>query len=321
MSKLTVKDVWKIYDVKKHGWSRSHGQKIAVRDASLTIESNKIVAIVGESGSGKSTLAKMAACLEPVTKGLIMLDDVVVSKETSKNSTKVIVPQEFREKAQVIFQNPDTSLNPIVPIIKTVAEGVIKHLGKDGAVEIAEDTLIKCGISAKDFKKMPHEFSGGQKQRISIARALAISPQLVLCDEPTASLDVSVQSQILNLMLDLKEQNGLGYMFITHDISVAKAISDEIVVMYDGSIVEQGDTMDLFNNPKHPYTISLIESVCISHPKNRVERPLLPGVEAKELGGCAFRQRCPKVMEICKDEVPKLIWTQDRCVACHLFDN
>ena len=231
----------------------------------------------------------------------------------------------LRSEIQIIFQDPYASLDPRKSVGQIVSEGIKKHkiVPKDKVEEKTKEMLELCGLDATSVFRYPHEFSGGQRQRIGIARALAMNPKFIVCDEPTAALDVSIQSQILNLMLDLKEKFGLTYLFISHNFSVVKSFCDEIAVMYLGQIVEKGKADEVYNNPKHPYTKALISSVPIQHPNEVKERIVLEGSMPSTVdlpSGCRFHTRCPYKTERCINESP--IWKtldNETGVLCHLY--
>ena len=310
----------------KH-FNMGRGQVLhAVDDVSITIAPQEIVGLVGESGSGKSTLGKTVLGLHDKTGG-----EVIYQGETLPAKYK---PRDFQRLArtmQMIFQDPYSSLNPRMTVGEIVGEGLKLHADLSGAVirERVGDWLRRVGLNPDHMARYPHEFSGGQRQRIGIARALVLEPEFVVCDEPISALDVSVQAQVVNLLDELKESLGLTLLFIAHDLSMVRYVSDRMAVMYLGSLVEVGPADRVFFAPKHPYTELLIGANPEPDPKTertrtssaiRGEIPSPVNVPA----GCRFANRCPKVMDVCKDETPDLLPVRDldhpeRMVACHLY--
>ena len=299
----------------------------AVDDVSLAIAAREIVGLVGESGSGKSTLGKTVLGLHDKTGG-----DVVYQGETLPAKYK---PRDFQRSArmmQMIFQDPYSSLNPRMTVGEIVGEGLKLHANL-AAADIRDrvgEWLRRVGLNPDHMARYPHEFSGGQRQRIGIARALVLEPEFVVCDEPISALDVSVQAQVVNLLDEIKESLGLTLLFIAHDLSMVRYVSDRMAVMYLGSLVELGPADRVFFAPKHPYTELLIGAN--PEPDPRSERARESTAIRGEIPspvnvppGCRFANRCPKVMDVCKDETPQLIPVRDldhpeRMVACHLYD-
>ena len=285
----------------------------AVSDVSLKITEKSVYALVGESGSGKSTIGKIVVGLQPPTEGSVKIKGVDLAREQDESLVK-----EIRSDIQMIFQDPFASLNPRWRVKKIIEEPVKSIGGKTQGV--AERLLELVGLSKDDANKYPHEFSGGQRQRICVARALSSEPKLIVCDEPTSALDVSVQAQVLNLMSDLKDQLGLTYLFISHDLTVVRHMADTIGVLYLGRLVEEASTEILFSNPLHPYTQMLFDAAPrldsfgreIDPPKGEIPDPINPPT------GCAYHPRCPNAIDRCKSESPLLEEKQDRRVACHL---
>lgn len=292
----------------------------AVNDVSFELKKGDIYALVGESGCGKSTTAKAIVGLVKPKQGQILFEGEDLLRLT---------PGQFRDKRrniQMIFQDPYASLNPRQKVLDIVTEPVIFHkLAKDRktAQEIAGDVLEKVGIRSEQFNRYPHQFSGGQRQRIGIARSLVLKPSLVIADEPVSALDVSIQAQILNLLVDLKQDFDLSYLFIAHNLSVVEHLCDHLGVMYLGMIVERGENQTIFRNPCHPYTELLLSSVpkltggsIKSTPQNLQEVP-----NALDLPtGCFFSDRCPKVMSVCRQIKPAEVQVEpNHWVACHLY--
>ncbi len=285
----------------------------AVSDVSFSIKKNSVYALVGESGSGKSTIGKIVVGLLPPTGGSVQIDGVDLERETDK--TKV---NKTRVGIQMIFQDPYASLNPRWKVSDIIVEPVAAR-GKN-ADGLAEKLLEQVGLSASDISKFPHEFSGGQRQRICIARALAAEPNLIVCDEPTSALDVSVQAQVLNLMSDIREEFGLTYLFISHDLTIVRHMADTIGVLYLGRLIEEAPKEVLFDSPKHPYTQMLLEAAPrldgfgreVAPPKGEIPDPIDPP------SGCAYHPRCPIASDQCKVERPEMRVIGDTRVACFL---
>ncbi|MBI5142257.1 MAG: ATP-binding cassette domain-containing protein [Nitrospirae bacterium] len=323
-------DLLRIEGVKKHfasgggifGSGVFGGGKTLVRavdGVSLSVARGEVCAVVGESGCGKSTLARLALRLLDPTAGKVYFDgqDVLAA---DKKAMKAI-----RRRMQVIFQDPFASLNPRMRVIDAVGEPLVIHemARGDELRRQVLDLLQKVGLPADAANRYPHEFSGGQRQRICIARALALSPELIVADEPLSALDVSIQAQILNLLEDLRRERNLAYLFISHDLHVVNHFSDRVAVMYLGVIVEQSDTEALFAEPLHPYTEALLSAVPEPDPAKRRVRIILQGDVPRPTDippGCRFHTRCPKRFEPCDKVVPELreVGT-NRIVACHLW--
>lgn len=311
----------------KH-FSMGHGQTVhAVDDVSLTIAEQEIVGLVGESGSGKSTYGKAIVGLHDKTAG-----EVRYRGELLPQKYKPADFQAHAHKMQMIFQDPYTSLNPRMTIGEIIGEGLRLHT-TSSTREIRDqvaDWLQRVGLEPDHMSRYPHEFSGGQRQRIGIARALIMKPEFVVCDEPISALDVSVQAQVVNLLDDLKRSMGLTLLFIAHDLSMVRYVSDRMAVMYLGAVVEIGPANAVFFDPKHPYTEILIGSN--PEPDPRSERNRASTAISGEIPspvnvpeGCRFANRCPKVMDVCRERTPELIPLADasatgpREVACHLY--
>ena len=315
----------KYYPVRKKSFSREKKYVKSVDEVSFAIKENTILGLVGESGCGKSTIGKTILGLTPPTGGKVKYADNTIFDVENNIKISNSDMTKLRSEIQIIFQDPYASLDPRKSVGQIVSEGIKKHkiVPKDKVEEKTKEMLELCGLDATSVFRYPHEFSGGQRQRIGIARALAMNPKFIVCDEPTAALDVSIQSQILNLMLDLKEKFGLTYLFISHNFSVVKSFCDEIAVMYLGQIVEKGKADEVYNNPKHPYTKALISSVPIQHPNEVKERIVLEGSMPSTVdlpSGCRFHTRCPYKTERCINESP--IWKtldNETGVLCHLY--
>ena len=317
---LTVKNLKKYYPVKAGVFQRTVGQVKAVDDVGFHINKGETVGLVGESGCGKSTLGATLIRLEKATGGQIVFQGKDISSLKSKELF------EFRREMQIIFQDPYASLNPRMTIADIIGEPIDIHKLAKNRQERNQKVatlLEKVGLTTEQMGRYPHEFSGGQRQRIAVARALAVGPKLVVADEPVSALDVSIQAQVINILQDLQKEFSLTYLFISHDLSVVKHISDRVIVMYLGKIVEMAEKDDLYSNPLHPYTQSLISAIPIpntSHKKNRI---ILKGDVPSPLNppsGCRFHTRCPNAMEICGAKEPAIIdWGNNHFVACHLM--
>lgn len=305
-------------------FNMGRGKRIhAVDGVTLAIAEGETLGLVGESGSGKSTLGKTLMGLYDKTAGSVTYRDEVLPLRYA--------PQDFRRMAtrmQMIFQDPYSSLNPRMTVGEIIAEGLrLKSNAQPGqAREEVTEWLEKVGLNAGHASRYPHEFSGGQRQRIGIARALIMEPEFVVCDEPISALDVSVQAQVVNLLNELKQSMSLTMLFIAHDLSMVRYISDRMAVMYLGSLMEVGKASDVYFSPRHPYTEVLIASN--PEPDPGTERQRLSTTIQGEIpspmnvpAGCRFAGRCPKVMSVCREQTPQLIplLNEDRLVACHLY--
>lgn len=281
---LSVEHLKKKYVIDKSFFGKEKKALNAINDVSFTINRGESFALVGESGCGKSTTARTLLKLIDADGGKVVFDNKVLFDIENKNKLSNKEMLKLRKDMQIIFQDPFASLDNKMRIGKIISEGIEKHnlaKGKE-ALEMAEHYLEICGVQKDAINKYPYEFSGGQRQRIVIARALAVKPKFIIADEPVAALDVSIQAQILNLLNDLKEKYGLTFLFISHDLGVVKYFCDKIAVMYAGRIVEMGLSSEIFENPIHPYTKKLLESIPVIHPKLRKKRDNLNKIEKSE---------------------------------------
>ncbi|HEX6593253.1 MAG TPA: dipeptide ABC transporter ATP-binding protein [Bacillota bacterium] len=317
---LEVHQLKKYFDVKGGILNRKVGEIKAVDDISFTVKEGEILGIVGESGCGKSTMGKAILRLLEPTSGVIKFQGKDIS-QVSDEEMRIL-----RRDMQIIFQDPYASLNPRHTVEKIIGEPLLVH-GMDYVDQRRErikELLEIVGLSAYHISRYPHQFSGGQRQRIGIARALANHPKLVICDEPVSALDVSVQSQILNLLEELRDEFQLTYIFIAHDLSVMKHISDRVGVMYLGTIVELAHKDQLYEQPKHPYTEALLSAVPVPDPDVEQETIVLKGdlpSPADPPRGCTFHTRCPKAMSICQEVRPDFKEKEEgHFVACHLHN-
>ena len=306
-------------DLSKHYPSRDgKGVVRAVNGVSLSLQPGHTLGIVGESGSGKSTLARLMLRLIPLTAG-----DVLFNGESLLTLNQTALRRRRRD-LQIVFQDPYASLDPRMTIGAIVSEPLDIHgqgTKKERATKVLE-LLDLVGLDRSAAAKYPHEFSGGQRQRIGIARAIALEPKLVVLDEPVSALDVSIQSQILNLLMDLKQRLNLSYIFISHDLSVIEHVSDEVAVMYLGRVVEHGAAEQVFRAPLHPYTQALVSAVPEIDPLKKRQRIVLVGDPPNPENvppGCPFHPRCRFAMDFCRERVPPLRLEQASTVACHLY--
>jgi oligopeptide/dipeptide ABC transporter ATP-binding protein len=316
MGIIEVVDLKKYFPVKK-GIFAGHEWLKAVDGVSFSINYGAVFALVGESGSGKSTVARLVLKLIPPTSGQILFQDSDI--RTFKKEPLM----GFRKSVQIIFQDPFASLNPRMTVFDTISEPLKIHkiVKKSELKDKVISLLGSVGLQADILNRYPHEFSGGQRQRICIARALAVSPKVIVADEPLSALDVSIQAQILNILQGLQRQSDISFLFISHDLRVVQYFSDEVAVMYLGKIIEHAKTDDLFSDPLHPYTIELLSSAPRIKPDGK-KREVLKGDMPSPIDippGCPFHPRCPKRFEPCDKIVPQLKEIQDRHVSCHLF--
>lgn len=316
---LEVKNLKKYFPVTGGFFRKTIGYVKAADNISFNIKEGETLGLVGESGCGKSTTGRAILRLHEPTSGKIFYNGKDVMN-ASKNEMK-----ELRKEMQIVFQDPYSSLNPRMTVGQIISEPIVQHgIMKKGKKleERVKELLEKCGLASYHTNRYPHQFSGGQRQRIGIARALALNPSFIVADEPVSALDVSIQSQVLNLMMDLQDELKLSYLFISHDLSVVRHISKRIGVMYLGSLVELSNKSDLFENPKHPYTRALLSAIPQANPQNRKKQILLKGDIPSNVNppiGCKFHTRCPYAESICKEEAPKFRELKDRhFVACHI---
>ncbi|MCG8472091.1 MAG: dipeptide ABC transporter ATP-binding protein [Desulfobacterales bacterium] len=316
---LTVEGLIKYFPVTGGVFKRKVADVHAVDGVSFVLEKGKTLGLVGESGCGKSTLGRTVAALYPPTKGRVFFD----GEDLASFSEKDLKP--YRRRIQMIFQDPFESLNSRHSIGEIIEEPLVIHKLGNGPSRRARvgELLDLVGLPRSSVNRFPHEFSGGQRQRIGIARAMAADPELLICDEPVSALDVSIQSQIMNLLLDLQEEMGLTTLFIAHDLAVVRHISDEVAVMYLGKIVEHTDADSIYKTPLHPYTQALISAIPVPDPTAARSRIILQGDVPSPIfppSGCRFHTRCPHVMAICKEVEPSLCDQGDtHLVACHLY--
>lgn len=317
---LKVEHLKKYFPIQKTVFGKSTVFLKAVDDVSFEVEKGTAIGVVGESGCGKTTLGRTILKLYESDGGKIIFDGVDITKLKKRNMRK------YRTDIQLVFQDPYSSLPPRMTVGNIISEGVEVHkiVPKSQVHSYVLDIMKQCGLQPQYYSRYPHEFSGGQRQRICIARALAVKPRLVVCDEPVSALDVSIQAQIINLLKHLQESMGLTYIFISHDLSVVKYITEQILVMYLGNMMEYGETEEIFKNPLHPYTKALFSAVPVPNPNVKMKRIILEGdipSPANPPSGCKFSTRCPQCMKVCKYKQPVYRETLPKhFVACHLYD-
>ncbi len=315
---LEVRNLKKYFPVKSGFLKKTTSFVKAVDNISFKIDKGETLGLVGESGCGKTTVGRSILRLIEPTSGEVFFNDesILIKNKQAMRS--------LRRDMQIIFQDPYSSLNPRMTVSEIVGEALVAHKlykkGKEVKDKVAEIVEI-CGLARYHMNRYPHQFSGGQRQRIGIARALALNPTFIVADEPVSALDVSIQSQILNLMMDLQESMGLGYLFISHDLSVVKHISHKIGVMYLGSLVELADKNELYNNPIHPYTRALLSVIPIPDPTIKKKSIQISGEIPSNVNvpkGCKFHTRCPMAKEICRTKTPEFKDIgNNHFVACH----
>ena len=317
---LEIRHLRKCFPLKKSITGKVLSELVAVDDVSFTLNAGETLGIVGESGCGKTTLGRAILKLHQPTDGKIIFMGEDITDASSRQM------RDIRKKMQIIFQDPYSSLPPRSTVGDILSEPVKVHgiVPQDQVKDYVLDLMEKCGLRDYYYERYPHEFSGGQRQRICIARALSVNPSLVICDEPVSALDVSIQAQIINLLKELQRDLNLTYVFISHDLSVVKFISDKIGVMYLGSMVEFGNKKDIFDNPIHPYTKALFSAIPNPNPDVKMERIQLAGdipSPANPPKGCRFHTRCPYAKEICKHIPPEYKeYEEGHFAACHLLD-
>lgn len=318
---LMVNQLKKYFPIKGGMMSRTVGHVKAVDGVTFNLKRGTTMGLVGESGCGKTTTGRTILRLSgEKTGGQVLFN----GKEVYDLSAKEM--RSLRTKMQIIFQDPFSSLSPRLPVGEIIGEAVREHnlVSKAEFNDYIDKVMDNCGLQPFHKDRYPHEFSGGQRQRICIARALALNPEFVVCDEPVSALDVSIQAQIINLLKELQEQYKLTYLFISHDLSVVEHISDTVGVMYLGDLVEYGVTADIFKNPLHPYTEALFSAIPIPDPKAKMNRIVLEGSipsPANPPSGCKFHTRCSKCMQRCKEETPVQREVEPgHYVVCHLYD-
>ncbi len=317
---LEVKNLKKYFPLNRNFFGKPQTYLRAVDNVSFGVKKGQTIGVVGESGCGKTTLGRTILKLYDSDGGKIWFDgkDLTEIKRNKMN--------DFRVDIQLVFQDPYSSLPPRMTVGSIISEAVKVHniVPKEEVQSYTLKIMEQCGLQPSYYDRYPHEFSGGQRQRICIARALAVKPKLVICDEPVSALDVSIQAQVINLLKKLQNEMDLTYVFISHDLSVVKYITDQILVMYLGNMMEYGDTDEIFDNPLHPYTKALFSAVPVPNPDAKMERIILSGdipSPANPPKGCKFHTRCKECMSVCKMLEPKYIeHTKNHFVACHLYN-
>ncbi|MBB4064191.1 peptide ABC transporter ATP-binding protein [Gellertiella hungarica] len=308
---LEAKDLARHYSVRR-GLFKPDATVRALNGVSFELYSGKTLAIVGESGCGKSTLARLVTMIEDPSAGTLLIDGKPASVDDMS----------LRSQVQIVFQNPYGSLNPRQKVGSILEEPLKINTSDDAATRRrkAEEMMAKVGLRPEHYDRYPHMFSGGQRQRIAIARALMLRPKVLVLDEPVSALDLSIQAQVLNLLMDLQKEMGLAYLFISHGLSVVRHIADEVMVMYLGKPVETGTAEEVFSNPKHPYTAALLSATPIADPSRAKNRIRLQGELPSPLKpppGCPFNPRCWKATDICRQEMPPLAGGETHKFACH----
>lgn len=323
---IEIEHLRKHYHLKKGIMTDKTQAVKAIDDVSMSLRRYQTVGLVGESGCGKSTLGKTILRLSEASGGKVTFDDQVLFNVEEHQYLPKKQMQQLRKDMAMIFQDPYSSLNPHLTIGEAVLEGVRQHkvVSDAEAENYCTEILMNCGLEKDAFLRYPVEFSGGQRQRAVVARALALQPKFVVCDEPTAALDVSIQSQILNLMLDMQEKMNLTYLFISHNLGVTKAFCDEIAVMYLGKIVERGPAEEVYAHSAHPYTKILISSLPVNEPGVKKEKIQMLNTIPSMLEipkGCRFHTRCPYATQRCREEEPQLKEVNaGHVAACHLAE-
>lgn len=312
---LEARNLVKHYPVSQ-GWLKPKAIARALDGVSFALHPGKTLAVVGESGCGKSTLARQVAMVEKPTAGELLIGGTDVAQ-----ADKAVLKR-VRTLVQMVFQNPYASLNPRKKVSAILEESLVINtsMNKAERAERVQGMLEKVGLRPEHYDRYPHMFSGGQRQRIAIARALMLAPKVVVADEPVSALDVSIQAQVLNLLMDLQQETGAAYLFISHNLAVVEHIADDVLVMYLGKVMEQGAKQQIFGKPLHPYTSALFASTPHIDPAQRREKTVLHGDLPSPLApppGCAFSSRCPHATDRCRVDVPLLRAFEGRLVACH----
>jgi dipeptide transport system ATP-binding protein len=316
---LVARDLARYYLVSRGAFRESAILK-ALDGASFSLDSGKTLAVVGESGCGKSTLARIVTMIELPTSGSLLIEGQEIAG-ASQGTLK-----RLRSKVQIVFQNPYGSLNPRQKIGHMLEEPLLvnTNLSRAERTERAREMMANVGLRREHYDRYPHMFSGGQRQRIAIARALMLSPAILVLDEPVSALDLSIQAQVLNLLADIQEKLNLAYLFISHDLSVVRHIANDVMVMYLGRVVEQGTRDDIFANPQHPYTQALLSATPQPDPERKRNRMVLKGELPSPLSppsGCTFNPRCPLAFDRCRVERPELLASGRSLVACHAVND
>ncbi|WP_448516385.1 ABC transporter ATP-binding protein [Pseudothermotoga sp.] len=319
---VSLRKVKKYFPVRAGVFLQVIGWVRALEELDLDIRENETVGVVGESGCGKTTLGRIVARILQPTSGKIEFQGVDVTKKVPKDIERL-----FRRTVQMVFQDPFNSLDPRMTIVDVVKEPLEAHrifTSKKEMEDYVTDLLVRVGLHREHLSRYPHEFSGGQRQRIAIARAIALKPKLIVCDEPTSALDVSVQSQIVNLLQELREEYRMSYLFISHNLDLVYHMSDKLIVMYLGNVVEEGEAVEVFENPLHPYTRALMSAVPSWDPKQRklseVKLHGEPPSPVNPPSGCVFSTRCLYKFDRCEREKPQLQGEQKHRVACFLHE-
>jgi oligopeptide/dipeptide ABC transporter ATP-binding protein len=319
---VSLRKVKKYFPVRAGVFLQVIGWVRALEELDLDINDNETVGVVGESGCGKTTLGRIVARILQPTSGKIEFQGVDVTKKAPKDIERL-----FRRSVQMVFQDPFNSLDPRMTIVDVVKEPLEAHrmfVSKKEMEDYVTDLLVRVGLHREHLSRYPHEFSGGQRQRIAIARAIALKPKLIVCDEPTSALDVSVQSQIVNLLQELREEYCISYLFISHNLDLVYHMSDRLIVMYLGNVVEEGEAVEVFENPLHPYTRALMSAVPSWDPKQRkLSEVKLYGEPPSPINppaGCVFSTRCLYKFDRCEREKPQLQGEQKHKVACFLHE-
>ena len=312
---LQARDLARHYPVSR-GWMKPKALVRALDGVSFTLHSGRTLAVVGESGCGKSTLARLVTMIETPTSGQLTLDG------TEMTAADAAQRKAARPLVQMVFQNPYASLNPRKRIGTMLEEPLKINTAQSGVEreEKARAMMAKVGLRPEHYRRFPHMFSGGQRQRVAVARALMLNPRIVVADEPVSALDVSIQAQVLNLLMDLQDELGVAYLFISHNLAVVEHIAHDVLVMYLGKVVESGPKAPLFARPLHPYTKALLASTPALHPANRQQKIVLKGELPSPINppsGCTFHKRCPHAIERCAVEVPLLRDFGTQRAACH----